>query len=581
VTHTPDVSPSEPRVLREYAVLADGERGVVLGPRGDVAWLCFPSWDSAGLFSSLIGGDGTYAITPRDRHVWGGSYEPGSLIWRQRWVTDTDGIVETREALALPTRPDRGVLLRRVIAQKGTARVTVRLDPRGEYGTRRGPEFHRDEDGAWQATVGDIRLRWTGGGEARAADGLLFDLDLEEGEHRDFVLVLARSARDTEAHDAQVLWSETESAWKERVPAFDASLAPRDARHAYAVLTGLTSRGGMVAAATTSLPERAREDRNYDYRYVWIRDQCLAGQAIAAAGALPLLDDAVAVVQARLLEHGSGLRPAYTVGGEPVPEERRLGLAGYPGGHDLVGNRANSQFQLDVFGEALQLFAAAARHDRLTADDWRAVKVTADAIAERWREPDAGVWELNADLWTHSRLACSAGLRAVSGFAPAGSPRSEWLALSDALVENVSANATHPTGRWQRSPTDPRVDSALLLPLIRGVLPPDDPRTRATLKAIDDELTEDGFVYRYRMDDRRLGDSEGAFLLCGFVMSLAWLQQGDRVAAMRWFERTRAACGPPGLFAEQYDVAQRQLRGNLPQAFVHALLLECAVVAAT
>ncbi|MER6795230.1 glycoside hydrolase family 15 protein, partial [Amycolatopsis mediterranei] len=120
------------------------------------------------------------------------------------------------------------------------------------------------------------------------------------------------------------------------------------------------------------------------------------------------------------------------------------------------------------------------------------------------------------------------------------------------------------------------VDTALLLPPVRGALPADDPRTLATLEAVRTELTQDGYVYRFSPDHRPLGDAEGAFLLCGFVMALAEWQQGHQVAAFRWFERNRAACGPPGLLAEEYDVRQRQLRGNLPQAFVHGLLLETA-----
>jgi GH15 family glucan-1,4-alpha-glucosidase len=139
-----------------------------------------------------------------------------------------------------------------------------------------------------------------------------------------------------------------------------------------------------------------------------------------------------------------------------------------------------------------------------------------------------------------------------------------------------AAAAVHPSGRWQRSPTDARVDAALLLSAIRGAIPASDPRSIATLQAVASELTQDGYCYRYRPDGRPLGESEGAFLLCGFLMSLAYTQQGDRIGAARWFERNRAASGPPGLYSEEFDITQRQLRGNLPQAFVHALMLECA-----
>jgi GH15 family glucan-1,4-alpha-glucosidase len=332
----------------------------------------------------------------------------------------------------------------------------------------------------------------------------------------------------------------------------------------------------MVAAATTSLPERAEEGRNYDYRYVWIRDQCYAGQAAAAAGAFGLLDDAVRFVTARLAEDGGGLRPAYTASGGPVPEQRRLDLPGYPGGFDLAGNQVTEQFQLDAFGEALLLLAAAARHDRLDADGRRAARTAAEAVERRWREPDAGIWELAPRHWTHSRLICAAGLRAL---ADAGAPRQDadrWRALADRVLRATDPAGRHPSGRWQRAPDDPRLDAALLLPALRGALPASDPRSTSTLAAYLAELTDDHFAYRFRHDDRPLADAEGAFVLCGFLVAMAEHQQGRTNSAYRWFERNRAACGTSGLFAEEYDVAQRELRGNLPQGFVHALLLESA-----
>ena len=148
--------------------------------------------------------------------------------------------------------------------------------------------------------------------------------------------------------------------------------------------------------------------------------------------------------------------------------------------------------------------------------------------------------------------------------------------MAERVVASVDRDCLHPTGRWQRSPDDPAVDAALLLPGLRGAVPADDPRHRATWHAVVQDLADDGYVYRFRQDDRPLHEAEGAFLLCGFVMAMVAHQQGDHGRAWRWFERNRAAVGPPGLFSEEFDVVERQLRGNLPQAFVHALLLESA-----
>ena len=574
----------DPHALRDYALLADGERGALVGPRGDFVWLCFPGWHNDAVFSALIGGDGGYAVTPVDRFVWGGYYETGGLIWRSRWVTVDRAVIECREALALPARRNRVVVLRRVIARRGTARVEVVLGARGGYGAVPFGRLRCDGAGTWFGRVGATYLGWSGGANASAeADGrrgkaLRLELEIAEGDHHDLVLSFALDPDGAEPPDADTAWSATEVEWRERVPALETAVGSRDARHACAVLTGMTSTtGGMVAAATMSLPERAREGRNFDYRYVWIRDQCYAGKAGAAAGVTRVLDDAVRFVAAAMIEHGPALKPAYTAAGETLPPLRTLDLPGYPGADDvLVGNRADDQFQLDPFGEALLLFAAAAEVGRLDTSSWRAAEIAAAAIAERWREPDAGIWELDPEAWTHSRLICAAGLRAISANRTASGAAGDWLALADAITADTAANALHESGRWQRSPRDDRVDAALLLAAVRGAVAPADPRTLATLRAVEAELTEDGYVYRYRPDARPLGEAEGAFLLCGFIMSLAHGQQRDEIAATRWFERTRAACGPPGLLSEEFDVTQRQLRGNLPQAFVHALLLECA-----
>jgi GH15 family glucan-1,4-alpha-glucosidase len=574
------MSGSAPHVLQDYALLADGERGALVSPRGDISWCCAPGWDSPSVFTSLIGGTGAYGVTPMARFVWGGYYEPGTLIWRSRWVTD-EGIIECREALAFPGEPGRVVLLRRIMASKGQARVRVLLEARGGYGSDPFSDIRR-ENGIWLARSGSLQMRWQGASTARPSPRrthrhLGMELTVPEGRHHDLVLEIASGPLISQPIDAQRAWDSTEAAWEDAVPQLDHCLSPADARHSYAVLRGLTtSSGGMVAAATTSLPERSEAGRNYDYRYVWIRDQCYAGHAMAAIGDTRLLGEAVRFVSGRLLEDGDQLSPAYTATGAPVPDQRQLQLPGYPGGFDRVGNWVNGQFQLDAFGESLLLFADASRHGILDDDGLRASQVAAAAIAKRWREPDAGIWEIDNQPWTHSRLTAAAGLRACNSALPEGLGNSEWLALAGKIVADTSAHATHPDGYWQRSPTDANLDGALLLPAIRGAIPADDPRSVATIAAYSRALTEDGYAYRFRQADGPLSDSEGSFTLCGFLMALANYQQGDLLAAQHWWERTRSSCGPPGLFSEEYDAAEQQMRGNLPQAFVHALLLETA-----
>jgi len=567
-----------PSPLREYALVADGERGALCGPHGEIVWLCAPRWHDDAVFASLIGGEGAYAVTPTTRCVWGGSYEPGTLIWRNRWATDQDRVVTCRDALAMPTLLDSLVLLRRVEATDGDARVRVLLDARAAFGRERARELRRVDDGTWTGRVGSLYLRWSGALGVRVDDAVLScEIEVRAGMRHDLVLELGERPFDGPPPDPDAAWRETAAAWAERVPSFASSAAPRDTRHAYAVMSGLTSStDGMVAAATMSLPERVDADRNYDYRYVWIRDQCYAGLAVAADGSHPLLTSATGFVTARLLADGDRLEPAYLVDGSQVPAEESLGLPGYPGGADVKGNWVRQQFQLDSLGESLSLFAAAAARDVLDADARRAAKVAVDVIAGRWEGKDAGIWELDDDWWTHSRLACAAGL---NSYAPhVGSAEADRMReLAAAILARTTDRCLHADGRWQRTPKDKRVDAALVLPPLRGALDAADPRTLATLDAVRHDLVDDWYVYRYRPESGELGDDEGAFLLCGFLLSLAEWQQGNLVAAFRAFERNRAACGPPGLLAEEFDVDQRQLRGNLPQAFVHATLLEASV----
>lgn len=567
-----------PEVLRQYALLADGERGAVVGPRGEIVWMCAPRWDSDAVFTSLIGGAGQYSVTPTGRYVWGGYYEDRSMIWRSRWVTE-DGIVECREALAFPGDPRHVVLLRRIHAVERATTLTVSFEPRAGYGEHELTDLHRHH-GVWTGRSGGLNVRWSGGGAARPRRNtqvLQTVLHLEAGEQHDLVLELSEDTLPERPVDPGEAWRATETAWHDAVPALENVLAPRDTRRSYAVLRGLTSAGGgMVAAATTSLPERAEAGRNYDYRYVWIRDQCYAGQAVAADGPHPLLDDAVGFVGDRLLEHGDQLAPAYTTTGAPVPDQRHLDLAGYPGGADIVGNWVNRQFQLDAYGEALLLFAAAARHDRLTTENWRAADAAAAVISRRWSQPDAGIWEIDNRAWTHSRLTAAAGLRGIAAVHPSPVQSAEFLTLADHIVADTATHALHSGGHWQRSPEDPALDAALLLPALRGAIPADDPRVAATLRAYLHDLTRDGYAYRFRHDDRPLSDAEGSFLLCGFLVALSLDQQGEAVDARAWYERTRAACGPPQLFSEEYDAHQHQMRGNIPQAFVHALMIEAS-----
>ena len=352
-----------------------------------------------------------------------------------------------------------------------------------------------------------------------------------------------------------------------------------DARHAYAVLRGLTSASGaMVAAATTSLPERLEGSRNYDYRYAWIRDQCYAGLAVAAHGPHPLLTGAVRFVTERLLADGPDLMPGYTVSGRADPRASgRCGCAGSPAGPRGRGTGCAGSSSSTRWASRCRCSPPRRGHDMLDEEDWRAAAVAAEAIGKRWREPDAGIWELDNRRWAHSRLACVSGLRAIAAAAAAGPPgghgqreAARWTALADAIMASLG-DCVHPSGRLAAgagrraggrraaAADDPRRAAAST---IRG--------TSRRSRRCGGSWPPTGTCTGSGTTTRPLDQAEGAFLLCGFWMALVEHARGDPVAAAHWFERNRGACGPAALYTEEYDVHQRQLRGNLPQAFVHA-----------
>src|SRR5699024_4635270 len=227
-------------------------------------------------------------------------------------------------------------------------------------------------------------------------------------------------------------------------------------------------------------------------------------QAVAKLGPNPLLDAALRFITDRILEDGEELKPAYRVDGGPVPQQHDIGLPGYPGGSSIAGNWIGEQFQLDTFGEALNLYASAAQYDILDASCWQAVRLCRDIIENHWQQPDAGIWELHDAYWTHSRLSCVAGLRSITTQMDSGEAAS-FEALADTIMAEISTSCVREDGAWAQRSDASGPDAALLLPLVRGATGMDDPRASATLRAIRNELNKDGHIYRFQHGAKPLG----------------------------------------------------------------------------
>lgn len=579
-----------PLPIEDYALIGDCHTAALVGRDGSIDWLCFPRFDSGACFAALLGepGHGRWLIAPA-AEVRGSRrrYRDGTLILETEFET-SEGAVRIIDCMALSD--ERWDLVRIVEGLSGRVAMRLELVIRLDYGSIV-PWVRRSGD-ALLATAGPDTLELHTEVPVRGEDmKTAAEFEVSEGERKSFTLNYRPSHEETRpAVDPEEVLAATETAWREWSGRCTYRGRWRDAvMRSLVTLKALTyaPSGGMVAAATTSLPEQPGGVRNWDYRYCWLRDATFALNALLLAG----YDEEAIAWREWLLRAAAGspedLQILYGVLGERRLDEYELGwLPGYRGAAPArVGNAASKQFQLDVYGEVMHtLHLARAAGLEPEAHAWEIQRVLLTFLESAWQLPDEGIWEIRGPRrhFTHSKvMAWVAFDRAIKDMEAYGldGPLERWRLVRDAIHEQVcAAGYDSRTNTFVQSYGSPHLDASLLLIPQSGFLPPDDPRVRGTVDAIERELVRDGLVLRYSTaaDVDGLPPGEGAFLPCSFWLADALVLTGRREEGEALFERLLALSNDLGLLSEEYDARERRMLGNFPQALTHMALINTA-----
>jgi GH15 family glucan-1,4-alpha-glucosidase len=581
------------RPIEDYAMIGDRHTAALVGTNGSIDWLCVPRFDSSACFAALLGDDdnGHWQFCPVGDYEVNRAYVENTAALQTTFTTDT-GTVTLLDVM--PTGDDRIDVVRRITGVKGTVRMRHEWVVRFDYGTARPWVRRRHEDtdeSAITAVVGPDKLVLRGPRLPRAADHRHEDeFEVRDGDILTFSMTwLPSHLRTPPAHRAHV--DETIHEEIEWVARLDLSGVPHAdvVRRSLLTLHLLThvETGGIVAAPTTSLPEDFGGERNWDYRYCWLRDAALTISALIEAGAT----DEARFWRDWLLRAVAGdpadLQIMYAVdGARRLPELALDDLPGYAGSRPVrIGNGAVHQTQTDVFGEVM-LALEAARESALgqTEDAWNLQRVIIDHLADTWDQRDNGIWEIRGPLrhFTHSRVmvwaAFDRAVRAVERHGLEGDVE-RWRDLRDRVRDEVLDRGYHAdrnTFVQHYDTTD--VDAALLMLPLVGFVDGDDPRMLGTLDAIQQDLLRDGLVLRYRTEsgvDGLSGD-EHPFLACSFWLVTASALAGRTQEAQALFDRLVELTNDVGLLSEEYDAGNDRMVGNFPQALSHLALVQAA-----
>ncbi|MEU9394250.1 glycoside hydrolase family 15 protein [Streptomyces sp. NPDC048324] len=582
--------------IEDYALIGDEQTAALVGRDGSVDWLCLPRFDSAACFARLLGDEenGHWRIAPRD--VDGPctrrAYRPDTLVLDTEWET-AEGAIRVTDLM--PQRDRAPDLVRVVEGLSGrvTVRSTLRL--RFDYGSI--VPWMRKSDGHRVAVAGpdSVWLRSEPSVRTWGEDLTTFsEFTVKEGEKVAFVLTWHPSHQQrpplVDPHKAVHASVKDWRKWVRRCR-YDGPYRDAVVR-SLITLKALTYRptGGIVAAATTSLPEEPGGVRNWDYRYCWLRDSTLTLNAGLAAGYRKEAEAWRNWLLRAVAGDPADLQIMYGLAGERrLPETELPWLSGFDGSAPVrIGNEAVNQLQLDVYGEVMDSLALARRSGLPPRPHmWSIQRALMDWLCDEWRQPDEGLWEVRGGRrhFVHSKImvwvAADRAVRTLEEEPDLGGDLDRWRALREEVHQEVCEKGYDAErNTFTQSYGSRELDAALLLIPRLGFLPPDDPRVTGTIEAIRGELGHHGLLRRYSTDgttvDGLPGD-EGTFLVCSFWLADALHMTGRREEARELFERLVGLCNDVGLLSEEYDpVSGRQL-GNFPQAFSHVGLVNTAL----
>ncbi len=606
-----EFSPYAP--IADYGFLSDCEVTALVAPGGGIEWMCLPRMDGPSVFGALLDRDaGCFRFGPEDVAVPADRrYLPGTMVLETSWDCG-EGWVIVRDCLVMgpwrheepehsthsrpPTDYDaEHLLIRLVRCVDGAVQLTMDCDPVFDYG-RHGASWKRTNRGYYQVAAQmegtDLALTLTSdvriGLEGRSARARTL---LREGDVR-FCALSWGSGQPPENYDdayQRLVWTAHHwQHWLARGNLPDHRWRSYLARSAL-TLKGLTfaPTGAIAAAATTSLPETPGGQRNWDYRYTWIRDATFALWGLYTLGFEWEANDYFAFITDLVQRDRGDLQIVYGIGGEcDLTEQILEHLHGYQGASPVrIGNAAYTQQQNDVWGVVLDsLYLHTKSRDRLDERVWNMARHQVEHALEHWREPDCGIWEIRGERrhFTSSKLMCwvaaDRGARLARLREDVDSARL-WQKAADEIHADICANALDERGVFCQYYGTTALDaSVLLMPLLR-FLPADDPRIRATVLAIADELTEEGLVLRYRVDetDDGLSGEEGTFTICSFWLVSALSEIGEHRRARDLCEKVLSYASPLLLYAEEIDPRSGRHLGNFPQAFTHLALINAVM----